>query len=67
MVKTNVNLSTFDEVANAYTGTKPLRGKHAQHDVRPIADRRRKHERIKKLDSNCYLLMDGHIKVVMIS
>ena len=59
MVKTNVNLSTFDEVANAYIGTKPLRGKHAQHDVRPIADRRRKHERIKKLDSNCYLLMDG--------
>ena len=52
-------LSTFDEVAERYHNTKPMRGKNTGKDVRPIADRARDHERIKKISDNCYLLMNG--------
>lgn len=52
-------LSTFDEVAQRYHNTKPMRGKNTGRDVRPIADRARDHERIKKISNNCYLLMNG--------
>ena len=56
----NVKLNTFDRVAAHYDAIKPLRGKLAPHNVRPIGDRARKWERIKKINDNCYLLMDGY-------
>ena len=56
----NIKLSTFDKVAAAYDAIKPLRGKLAPHNVRPLGDRARKQERIKKINDNCYLLMDGY-------
>ena len=55
----NHTLNTFDKVAAHYDATKPLRGKHKNDDVRPIGDRARKDERIKKINKNCYVLMDG--------
>ena len=59
MSMTYERLSTFDEVAERYHDTKPMRGKNKGKDVRPIADRGRDHERIKKISDNCYLLMNG--------
>ncbi len=59
MSMTYERLSTFDEVAERYHNTKPMRGKNTGKDVRPIADRARDHERIKKISDNCYLLMNG--------
>lgn len=59
MSMTYERLSTFDEVAQRYHDTKPMRGKNKGKDVRPIADRARDHERIKKISDNCYLLMNG--------
>jgi len=59
MSMTYERLSTFDEVAERYHNTKPMRGKNKGKDVRPIADRARDHERIKKISDNCYLLMNG--------
>ena len=56
----NNYLNTFDKVAAAYDAIKPLRGKLAPHNVRPLGDRARKWERIKKINNNCYLLMDGY-------
>ena len=56
----NATLNTFDKVAAHYDAIKPLRGKLAPHNVRPIGDRARKWERIKKINNNCYLLMDGY-------
>jgi hypothetical protein len=52
-------LNTFDKVAAHYDAIKPLRGKHKNDNVRPIGDRNRKDERIKKINENCYVLMDG--------
>lgn len=52
-------ISSFAEVEAIYNNTKPMRGKNAGKDVRPIADRSRDHERVKKISSNCYLLMNG--------
>jgi hypothetical protein len=51
--------TTFAEVEAIYNNTKPMRGKNKDKDVRPIGDRARDHERIKKISSNCYLLMNG--------
>ena len=59
MVMTYEALSTFDEVAERYHNTKPMRGKNIGRNIRPIADRARDHERIKKISNNCYLLMNG--------
>ncbi len=60
LYRQNIKLSTFDKVAAAYDAIKPLRGKLAPHNVRPLGDRARKQERIKKINNNCYLLMDGY-------
>ena len=38
----NATLNTFDKVAAHYDAIKPLRGKLAPHNVRPIGDRARK-------------------------
>ena len=59
MTMTYERLSTFAQVEAIYNNTKPMKGKNTGKDVRPIADRARDHERIKKISSNCYLLMNG--------
>ncbi len=51
--------TTFAEVESIYNNTKPMRGRNAGKDVRPIGDRARDHERVKKISANCYLLMNG--------
>ena len=59
MAITYERISSFAEVESIYNNTKPMRGKNRGKDVRPIADRARDHERVKKISSNCYLLMNG--------
>ena len=56
----NRHLMSFDKVAAAYDAIKPLRGKHKNDNVRPIGDRARRWERIKKINNNCYVLTDGY-------
>ena len=57
----NNYLNTFDKVAACYESIKPIRGKqHKDQDVRPLGDRNRKWERIKKINDNCYVLTDGY-------
>lgn len=53
---------TFDQVAAWYDTTKPIISKNhtAVHDVRPIGQRKRKCERIKRIDANTYALCDGN-------
>jgi len=51
--------TTFAEVESIYNNTKPMRGRNKDKDVRPIGDRARDHERVKKISANCYLLMNG--------
>ena len=56
----NNYLNTFDKVAACYESITPIRGKqHKDQDVRPLGDRNRKWERIKKINDNCYVLTDG--------
>jgi len=52
----------FEQVVSWYERTKPMISKHhtKEHDVRPIGDRGRKWERIKKIDENTYALNDGN-------
>ena len=60
MTLTFSRYATFDEVAAHYNDTTPLRGKdNAGKDIRPIGDRKRKHERIVKISANCYALTCG--------
>lgn len=56
-----MRFDTFDEVASWYARTKPMISKHhtVQDDVRPIGNRSRKWERIKKVSDTCYALLDG--------
>ena len=51
--------TSFAEVENIYNRTKPMIGKNKGKDVRPIGDRKRDHERVKKISANCYALMNG--------
>ena len=55
-----MKLNTFNDVVNRYSEIKPLVSKHhtLEDDIRPIADRRRKHERIERVSSNKYILRD---------
>jgi len=46
----------FDKIKQRYEQVKPLRGKRANLDVRPINDRGRSHERIVKVNENEYYL-----------
>lgn len=57
-----MRFDSFDQVAKWYDMTKPIVSKNhtASHDVRPIGDRKRKWERIKKIDENTYALLDGN-------
>ena len=54
-------LNTFEQVQKRYESTKPVNGSQTPKslDVRPIGDRRRKHERIVKISDTCYALSDG--------
>ena len=57
-----MRFNTFNDVAKWYANTKPLVSKNhlASYDVRPIGDRKRKWERIKRIDENTYALCDGN-------
>jgi len=54
-------LNSFDEVAEAYTKTKPVLSKQhtVEQDIRPIGKRARKWERIIKVNDYCYALSCG--------
>jgi hypothetical protein len=54
-------INSFDEAVAQYAKTRPLVSKRhtLQDDVRPIWARKRKFERIKKIDDNTYALLDG--------
>jgi hypothetical protein len=56
-------LSTFEQVEAKYNSVKPLVSKHhkREDDIRPLGDRRRKWERIERVDSNKYVLHDAVI------
>lgn len=61
MAITYSNFTTFADVASWYEATPPLRGvANTGKDIRPIGDRKRKVERIVKIDDNCYALSDGY-------
>lgn len=51
---------SFADVEQDYNRIKPMVSKNHSKacDIRPIGDRRRKQERIMKLDDNCYALLD---------
>jgi hypothetical protein len=57
-----MRFNKFDEVVSWYERTKPLVSNNhtKEHDVRPIGERRRKWERIKRIDENTYALLDGN-------
>jgi len=54
-----MTLNTFEAVARRYDTTKPLVSTThpAEQDLRPLGSRRRKWERIKKINDGCYALM----------
>ncbi len=54
-------MDTFAEVAARYKTIKPLISKYHTRwdDIRPLGDRRRKWERIAKVDENTYILHDN--------
>jgi len=54
--------NSFEYIAELYASIKPLVSKlHTrEQDIRPIGDRNRKHERIAKINDNCYILQDGY-------
>jgi len=55
-----MKLNIFNDVAKRYSEIKPLVSKYhtLKDDIRPIADRRRKHQRIERVSSNKYILRD---------
>ena len=57
-----MRFNKFDEVVSWYERTKPIVSKNhtLSHDVRPIHERKRKWERIKRIDENTYALCDGN-------
>ena len=56
-----MRFDSFDQVVSWYERTKPLVSVHhtLADDVRPLGNRKRKWERIKKIDDNTYALLDG--------
>lgn len=57
-----MRFNKFNDVVSWYERTKPMVSKNhtLSHDVRPIGARKRKWERIKKIDENTYALLDGN-------
>jgi len=61
MAKYGTTFVIFDDVKAWYDATKPMGGaSNAGKDIRPLGDRRRKHERIIKISDSCYALSDGY-------
>ena len=56
-----MRFDTFNQVVAWYEQTKPILSKHhkAEDNIRPIGQRNRKWERIKKVDAETYLVLDG--------
>ena len=56
-------LETFGAVAKHYKMIDPVVStRHKlEDDIRPLGDRRRKWERVKKFSDNCYALYDGEM------
>ena len=55
------NHKCFKDVEAQYNATPVIRSKFGKaNDIRPIGDRRRKHERICKINENCYAIMEGY-------
>lgn len=55
-----VHIATFRAAEAAYKSITPIRGaQSADKDIRPLGQRRRKHERIVKISRNCYALTCG--------
>jgi len=56
-----MRFSTFNEVVSRYEQTKPIVSKNhkAEDNIRPIGDRKRKWERIRKIDAETYCLLNG--------
>jgi len=52
-------LISFDAVAEAYNTIKPLRGKRASEDLRPLWERRYWWRRVAKISDTKYVLLDG--------
>ncbi len=54
-------LRTFSDICERYTNTKPIKSVYHSKadDIRPIADRKRKGERIWKVSDTQFALMDG--------
>ena len=57
-----MRLNTFNQVAAWYEQTKPLVSKNhtLSDDIRPVGERKRKWERIRKVDAETYCLLDGY-------
>lgn len=57
-------LSDFKTIENWYNNTAPVISRYhtKADDIRPISDRRRKHERIAKINCNCYALIGGYLE-----
>lgn len=57
-------LSDFKAIENWYNRTPPVISRwHTEaDDIRPISDRRRKHERFAKINRNCYALVGGYME-----
>ena len=55
------NHKCFADVERQYNTTPVIRSRFGKdNDIRPIGDRRRKHERIHKINGNCYAIMQGY-------
>jgi hypothetical protein len=57
-----MRFNTFNEVAKWYEQTKPIVSKNhkAEDNIRPIGNRKYKWERIRKVDAETYVLLDGY-------
>ena len=57
-----MRFNTFNEVAKWYEQTKPVVSKNhkAEDNIRPIGNRKHKWERIRKVDAETYVLLDGY-------
>ncbi len=57
------HFNSFESVAALYHNTKPIKervhGRHTSRDIRPIFDRSNKDHKVRKLDDNTYVLLDG--------
>lgn len=61
MVWSNRYIKRFESAERAYKDIKPVISKYhtAEDDIRPLGDRRKKWERIVKVNDNCYALLSG--------